>query len=149
MWRGRLKGVQRNVEVWQALLSVRTLVLPMAQDTHTWLKFASLCRKSGRVRSDSLLRVRPCRVLQVCSCQVMQVWLRAASVCCNFGSGLPPSAARPPVPVENSRELVNPKKNGASGESYYCKSAPVRWGHTASSPAATGEAHSCHAGSIS
>ena len=50
MWRGRLKGVQRNVEVWQALLSVRTLVLPMAEDTHTWLKFASLCRKSGRVR---------------------------------------------------------------------------------------------------
>ncbi|DBA66640.1 TPA: hypothetical protein ACH3X2_002209 [Trebouxia sp. C0005] len=52
MWRGRLKGVQRNVEVWQALLSVRTLVLPMAEDTHTWLKFASLCRKSGRVRQS-------------------------------------------------------------------------------------------------
>ena len=51
MWRGRLKGVQRNVEVWQALLSVRTLVLPMHDDTHTWLKFASLCRKSGRIRS--------------------------------------------------------------------------------------------------
>lgn len=51
MWRGRLKGVQRNVEVWQALLSVRTLVLPMHEDTHTWLKFASLCRKSGRIRS--------------------------------------------------------------------------------------------------
>ena len=50
MWRGRLKGVQRNVEVWQALLSVRTLVLPMGEDTHTWLKFASLCRKSGRIR---------------------------------------------------------------------------------------------------
>ena len=29
MWRGRLRGVQRNVEVWQALLSVRSLVLPM------------------------------------------------------------------------------------------------------------------------
>jgi phosphatidylinositol kinase/protein kinase (PI-3 family) len=50
VWRGRLKGVQRNVEVWQALLSVRTLVLPMHEDTHTWLKFASLCRKSGRVK---------------------------------------------------------------------------------------------------
>ena len=32
----------------QSLLSVRSLVLPMHQDTHTWLKFASLCRKSGR-----------------------------------------------------------------------------------------------------
>jgi FKBP12-rapamycin complex-associated protein len=32
----------------QNLLSVRSLVLPMHEDTHTWLKFASLCRKSGR-----------------------------------------------------------------------------------------------------
>ena len=53
MWRGRLRGVQRNVEVWQALLSVRTLVLPMHQDTHTWLKFASLCRKSSRPKCAS------------------------------------------------------------------------------------------------
>lgn len=52
MWRGRLRGVQRNVEVWQALLSVRTLVLPMHQDTHTWLKFASLCRKSARPKQS-------------------------------------------------------------------------------------------------
>ena len=50
VWRTRLKGVQRNVDVWQALLSVRQLVLPMHEDTHTHLKFASLCRKSGRVR---------------------------------------------------------------------------------------------------
>lgn len=49
-WRARLRGVQRNVEVWQALLSVRALVLPPAQDVHTYLKFSSLCRKSGRVR---------------------------------------------------------------------------------------------------
>lgn len=32
----------------QSLLSVRSLVLPLHQDTHTWLKFATLCRKSGR-----------------------------------------------------------------------------------------------------
>eukprot|EP00891_Asterochloris_glomerata_P006787 jgi/Astpho2/6787/fgenesh1_pm.00103_%23_6_t len=50
MWRGRLRGVQRNVEVWQALLSVRSLVLPMQEDTHTYLKFASLCRKQNRSR---------------------------------------------------------------------------------------------------
>ena len=48
MWQDRLRGVQRNHEVWQSLLSVRSLVLPMHQDTHTWLKFASLCRKSER-----------------------------------------------------------------------------------------------------
>ena len=29
MWRGRLRGVQRNVDTWQQLLSVRALVLPM------------------------------------------------------------------------------------------------------------------------
>ena len=50
MWRGRLRGAQKNVEVWQALLSVRSLVLPLHQDSHTWLKFASLARKSGRFR---------------------------------------------------------------------------------------------------
>eukprot|EP00884_Botryococcus_braunii_P019425 jgi/Botrbrau1/6166/Bobra.0344s0007.1 len=66
IWRGRLKGVQRNVEVWQALLSVRTLVLPMHKDVHTWLKFASLCRKSNRVRQSmatllELLRFDPSR----------------------------------------------------------------------------------------
>lgn len=50
MWSGRLRGVQRNAEVWQSLLSVRALVLPMHEDRAPWIKFASLCRKSGRVR---------------------------------------------------------------------------------------------------
>ena len=50
VWRIRLRGVQRNVEVWQALLSVRQLVLPMHSDVHTYLKFASLCRKNSRLR---------------------------------------------------------------------------------------------------
>lgn len=47
--------MQRNVEVWQALLSVRSLVLPRHHDTHTWLKFASLARKSNRIRRGSYL----------------------------------------------------------------------------------------------
>uniref|UniRef100_A0A7R9YR22 Serine/threonine-protein kinase TOR n=1 Tax=Chlamydomonas euryale TaxID=1486919 RepID=A0A7R9YR22_9CHLO len=50
LWRDRLKGVQRNVEVWHSLFSVRQLVVPMHDDVDNWLKFASLCRKSGRVR---------------------------------------------------------------------------------------------------
>ena len=50
MWRQRLDGVQRNVEVWQALLSVRSLVLPACDDARTWVKFAALCRKSGRAQ---------------------------------------------------------------------------------------------------
>ncbi|XP_059653076.1 serine/threonine-protein kinase TOR-like isoform X1 [Cornus florida] len=49
MWNERIKGAKRNVEVWQALLLVRALVLPPSEDTETWLKFASLCRKSGRI----------------------------------------------------------------------------------------------------
>ncbi|XP_024523697.1 serine/threonine-protein kinase TOR, partial [Selaginella moellendorffii] len=49
MWRDRIQGAKRNVEVWQRLLSVRTLVLPPTEDAETWLKFASLCYKSGRV----------------------------------------------------------------------------------------------------
>eukprot|EP00879_Flechtneria_rotunda_P007003 GHRR01007352.1.p1 GENE.GHRR01007352.1~~GHRR01007352.1.p1 ORF type:complete len:2075 (+),score=775.15 GHRR01007352.1:2-6226(+) len=50
LWRRRLSGVQRNVEVWQSLFSVRSLVVPMHEDVEAWLKFASLCRKSGRQR---------------------------------------------------------------------------------------------------
>ncbi|GFZ16853.1 target of rapamycin [Actinidia rufa] len=38
-----------KVQVWQALLAVRALVLPPIEDVETWLKFASLCRKSGRI----------------------------------------------------------------------------------------------------
>ncbi|KAK9166114.1 hypothetical protein Scep_001305 [Stephania cephalantha] len=52
------------VKVWQALLAVRALVLPPTEDIDTWLKFASLCRKSGRIsqaRSTliKLLQVEP------------------------------------------------------------------------------------------
>ncbi|KAK9943792.1 hypothetical protein M0R45_009388 [Rubus argutus] len=49
MWNERIQGVKRHVEVWQALLAVRALVLPPTEDVNTWLKFASLCRKSGRI----------------------------------------------------------------------------------------------------
>lgn len=49
MWNERIKGAKRNVEVWQALLAVRALVLPPTEDSETWIKFSSLCRKSGRI----------------------------------------------------------------------------------------------------
>ncbi|XP_040940010.1 uncharacterized protein [Gossypium hirsutum] len=35
--------------VWQVLLAVRALVLPPTEDIETWRKFASLCRKNGRI----------------------------------------------------------------------------------------------------
>ncbi|GJZ87366.1 retrovirus-related pol polyprotein from transposon TNT 1-94 [Tanacetum coccineum] len=37
------------IPVWQALLAVRSLVLTLTEDSETWLKFASLCQKSGRI----------------------------------------------------------------------------------------------------
>ncbi|XP_019183667.1 PREDICTED: serine/threonine-protein kinase TOR isoform X1 [Ipomoea nil] len=49
MWNERIKGTKRNVEVWQGLLAVRALVLPPTEDSETWIKFANLCRKSGRI----------------------------------------------------------------------------------------------------
>ena len=47
-WAKRLKGCQQNVEVWQNILKVRSLVVPPKDDMLTWIKFANLCRKSGR-----------------------------------------------------------------------------------------------------
>ncbi|GLC61314.1 hypothetical protein PLESTB_001742500 [Pleodorina starrii] len=69
LWRDRLRGVQRHVEVWQSLFSIRSLVVPMAQDVDNWLKFASLCRKSGRQRQAyrmllQLLRYNPMAITQ-------------------------------------------------------------------------------------
>jgi FKBP12-rapamycin complex-associated protein len=50
LWRKRLEGVERNVEVWQAILAVRSLVVPPTSDPETWIKFANLVRKSARPR---------------------------------------------------------------------------------------------------
>ena len=35
--------------MWQRILSVRSIVITPADDTETWIKFANLCRKSGRM----------------------------------------------------------------------------------------------------
>ncbi|CDY46271.1 BnaC05g50600D [Brassica napus] len=61
MWTQRIQGSKRNVEVWQSLLAVRALVLPPTEDVETWLKFASLCRKSGRISQakSTLLKLLP------------------------------------------------------------------------------------------
>lgn len=37
------------MQVWHAVLTVRELVLPPSEDIETWIKFASLCRQSGRI----------------------------------------------------------------------------------------------------
>ncbi|TRX94249.1 hypothetical protein FHL15_004716 [Xylaria flabelliformis] len=48
-WEIRLKGCQRNVEVWQRMLRLRALVITPEENMHMWIKFANLCRKSGRM----------------------------------------------------------------------------------------------------
>ena len=48
-WMKRLKGCKRDVEVWQRVLKVRALVITPREDVEMWVKFANLCRKSGRL----------------------------------------------------------------------------------------------------
>uniref|UniRef100_T1ISC3 Serine/threonine-protein kinase TOR n=1 Tax=Strigamia maritima TaxID=126957 RepID=T1ISC3_STRMM len=49
MWWARLKGCQRVVEDWQKIIHVHSLVVKPHEDMRTWLKYASLCRKNGRL----------------------------------------------------------------------------------------------------
>ncbi|ODA76987.1 hypothetical protein RJ55_07504 [Drechmeria coniospora] len=48
-WETRLQGCQRNVEVWHRMLRLRALVLSPGENMRMWIKFANLCRKSGRM----------------------------------------------------------------------------------------------------
>ncbi|ORY61495.1 phosphatidylinositol 3-kinase-like protein [Pseudomassariella vexata] len=48
-WETRIKGCQRNVEVWQRMLRLRALVISPGENMNMWIKFANLCRKSGRM----------------------------------------------------------------------------------------------------
>ncbi|CEM08834.1 unnamed protein product [Vitrella brassicaformis CCMP3155] len=49
MWATRLQGCQPKVEVWQAILQVRSMVLPPTEDIPIWLRFCSLCRKQEQL----------------------------------------------------------------------------------------------------
>ncbi|KAJ8022045.1 Serine/threonine-protein kinase mTOR [Holothuria leucospilota] len=49
MWWERLQGCKQSVEDWQKIIHVRSLVIKPQEDLRTWLKFASLCRKSGKM----------------------------------------------------------------------------------------------------
>ncbi|KAI0032654.1 atypical/PIKK/FRAP protein kinase [Vararia minispora EC-137] len=49
-WMRRLQGCQPDVEVWQRILQVRTLVLSPDDDPKMWIKFANLCRKNERTQ---------------------------------------------------------------------------------------------------
>ncbi|CAG8961215.1 hypothetical protein HYFRA_00013271 [Hymenoscyphus fraxineus] len=48
-WEKRLLGCQRNVEVWQRMLKLRALVISPKENMQMEIKFANLCRNSGRM----------------------------------------------------------------------------------------------------
>jgi len=51
-WTARLRALQKSVAVWRQVLAVRALAVPPADDVPTWLKFAALCRREGRLSSS-------------------------------------------------------------------------------------------------
>jgi FKBP12-rapamycin complex-associated protein len=48
-WEKRLLGCQKNVEVWQRMLNLRGLVISPKENMLMEIKFANLCRNSGRM----------------------------------------------------------------------------------------------------
>ncbi|KAG8754899.1 phosphatidylinositol kinase- protein kinase tor1 [Ceratobasidium sp. 428] len=48
VWMHRLQQAQPEIEVWQRIVQLRTLVLTPKNDSTMWTKFANLCRKNGR-----------------------------------------------------------------------------------------------------
>ncbi|KAF2167776.1 hypothetical protein M409DRAFT_21926 [Zasmidium cellare ATCC 36951] len=48
-WTKRLKGCQRQVDIWQRMLKVRALVITPQENTEMYIKFASICRKAQRM----------------------------------------------------------------------------------------------------
>ncbi|GAM22047.1 hypothetical protein SAMD00019534_052220 [Acytostelium subglobosum LB1] len=48
-WKTRLRGCQHNVDIWQSILAVHSLVISPHEELDMWLKFIGLCRKSSRM----------------------------------------------------------------------------------------------------
>lgn len=48
----RLLGCQRDPEVWQKVLQLRTLVLQPREDIESWIRYADLCRKASRLQAS-------------------------------------------------------------------------------------------------
>eukprot|EP01132_Coremiostelium_polycephalum_P005602 gene5602-6970_t len=48
-WKTRLRGCQHNVDIWQSILAVHSIVISPHEELDMWLKFVGLCRKSFRL----------------------------------------------------------------------------------------------------
>ncbi|EME32349.1 serine/threonine-protein kinase ATR [Galdieria sulphuraria] len=49
LWKARLQGIQSSYFYWYRILRVRCLVFHPFDSMEEWIKFTSLCRKSGRL----------------------------------------------------------------------------------------------------
>ncbi|PWA73218.1 Major facilitator superfamily domain, general substrate transporter [Artemisia annua] len=74
-----------GIMVWQAILAVMSLVLPPTEDSETWLKFASLCWKRGRVDQVKSTLIK---LLQVCKIFFSHPSISLASVCLSLASSI-------------------------------------------------------------
>ncbi|CAL8095011.1 unnamed protein product [Calicophoron daubneyi] len=68
-WQSRLRGCQSVVEDWNQIIQLRSLVLEPCEDLKTRLRFAGLCRRSGRFilarqLLENLLGQDPARIPQ-------------------------------------------------------------------------------------
>ena len=52
-WQKRLNGCTEDIQVWKEILAVRSLALAPQYDVDIRLRFASLCRKGGRLQCES------------------------------------------------------------------------------------------------
>ena len=118
------QGCQRNTEDWQRILQVRSIVLSQQEEIQSWVKFASICRKSDKMALSertlrSILSHDPtCNQEQPISEKYPQVCVQCVcshqEVSClpsllNFSS--PPSSSSllpPPLPPPPSSPLLPP-----------------------------------------
>lgn len=49
LWSRRLQGCRKDIEQWQRILIVRSLVLTQNELRPLWIKFSAMCRKQGRL----------------------------------------------------------------------------------------------------
>jgi len=50
-WMKRLKGCQKNIDIWHRILRIQALVISPKENMEMWIKFANLCRKGGRLNT--------------------------------------------------------------------------------------------------
>eukprot|EP01126_Amoeba_proteus_P048791 TRINITY_DN5662_c0_g1_i4.p1 TRINITY_DN5662_c0_g1~~TRINITY_DN5662_c0_g1_i4.p1 ORF type:complete len:841 (-),score=190.43 TRINITY_DN5662_c0_g1_i4:2162-4432(-) len=58
LWNKRLQVIEYSVDTWQAILSVRSLVLPPVQNPQPWVKYANLIKKKNRFRRATSILVK-------------------------------------------------------------------------------------------